>query len=289
MTSAEALYRLAPEDFTAARDEAAKVARSSGDADAAKELKALRRPSVAAWLVNRLVDRQGPLVDQLLDLGPALAAAQAQGQGDELRALGGQRRALVDAVVAAAVDLADRPVSAAVREEVASTLEAGLSDPGAADAIRSGRLVRALSYAGFGGVDLDGAVAAGAARPAAASRRRAKAERPTRDTAAERAERIAVAEAEALEAAGRLDDAVRLCEKAQQDQSAAQGVADAAHAQVELLRAQLSEAEAAAAQADSRRRKADKAADAAVETVRRRQDAEERARAELDRLRREKS
>ncbi len=47
-----------------------------------------------------------------------------------------------------------------MRDEVAATLEAGLSDPASADAVRSGRLVRALSYAGFGGVDLDGAVAA---------------------------------------------------------------------------------------------------------------------------------
>lgn len=270
----EQLYLLPPEEFTAARDAATTAARP--DADAVRALKALRKPSVAAWLVNRLVAEQPALVAQLLDLGPALAAAQADGDGDELRALGGQRRALVDAVVATAVDLADRPVSAAVRDEVAATLEAGLSDAGAADAVRSGRLVRALSYAGFGGVDLDGAVAVSPARPA-------RARRKDEDG---RAQRIAVAEAEALEAAGRLDDAVRLCERAQRDQTAAQGAADQARAQVELLRAQLSEAEAAAAQADSRRRKADKAADAAVETVRRRQDAEERARAELDRLRR---
>lgn len=282
----EQLYLLPPEEFTAARDAAAKAARA--DADAVKALKALRKPSVAAWLVNRLVAEQRTLVDQLLDLGPALAAAQAQGDGDELRALGGQRRALVDAVVATAVGLADRPVSASVRDEVASTLEAGLSDPGAADAVRSGRLVRALSYAGFGGVDLDGAVAAGAARTAATSKK-VKAENPTRDRSAERAERIAAAETSALAAAGRLDDAVRLCEQAQRDQAAAQGDADAAHAEVAQVRARLSEAEAAAAQADSRRRKADKAADAAVETVRRRQAAEEQARTELDRLRRDKA
>ena len=284
----EQLYLLPPEEFTAARDEAGKAAKAAGHADVATDLKALRRPSVAAWLVNRLAHEQPDLVDQLLQLGPALASAQAQGQGDELRALGAQRRALVDAVVSRAVDLADRPVSAAVRDEVASTLEAGLSDPGAADAVRSGRLVRALSYAGFGGVDLDGAVAAAAAR-ASVTARKVKAEKPTRNKSAEREERIAAAETAALAAAGRLDDAVRLCEQAQRDQAAAQGDADAAHAQVEQLRAHLAEAEASAAQADSRRRKADKAADAAVETVRRRPDAEERARTELDRLRREKA
>ena len=90
--------------------------------------------------------------------------AQSGGDADALRTLGAQRRELVEAVVGAAVGLAGRTVTAAVREEVAATLEAALSDPASADAVRSGRLVRPLSYAGFGGVDLSGAVAA-APRP----------------------------------------------------------------------------------------------------------------------------
>ena len=43
---ADELYRLPPEDFTAARDEAAKAARAAGDKEAAAELKALRRRPV---------------------------------------------------------------------------------------------------------------------------------------------------------------------------------------------------------------------------------------------------
>lgn len=282
----EQLYLLPPEEFTAARDAAAKAAKA--DPDVARSLKALRRPSVAAWLVNRLVAEQPGLVDQLLDLGPALAAAQAQGDGDELRALGGQRRALVDAVVATAVELADRPVSAAVRDEVASTLEAGLSDPGAAGAVRSGRLVRALSYAGFGGVDLDGAVAVGGARPAAPQKKPTRKPAKEASRAAERAERIAAAETEALHAAGRLDDAVRACETAESERAAAEEHATAADAEVDRLRAALEEAEAAARAARSERKRAGEAADRAVHQVRTRQAAEEKARAELDRLRREK-
>ena len=281
MTSAEELYRLAPEDFTAASDHAAKEAKAAGDAGTAKELKALRKPSVGAWLVNRLVQEQPDLVDQLLDLGPALAAAQADGDGDELRALGAQRRALVDAVVSTAGELAGRPVSAAVRDEVSSTLEAGLSDPGAAEAVRSGRLVRALSYAGFGGVDLDGAVAVTAARSAAAPRKK---EAPRND----RPERIAAAEAAALEAAGRLDDAVRACEAAERERVAAEERARAADAEVARLRSALEQADTAARQARSERKSAAEAADKAVHAVCTRQAAEEKARTALDQLRREK-
>lgn len=273
----EQLYLLPPEEFTAARDDAAKAAKADGDAAGAKQLKALRRPSVAAWLVNLLVAEQPELVEQLLALGPALAEAQAAGQGDELRALGAQRRQLVDAVVAQAVGLGGRPTTAAVRDEVATTLETALADAEAAGAVRSGRLVRALSYAGFGGVDLEGAVARPTAPAVAATQRKTKDDRP---------ERIAAAEAAALDAAGRLDDAVRVCEQAQREQEGAHQVAEDAHERAEQLRAELQEAEAAAAQADARRRQADKAAEAAVLTVRRRQEAEEQARAELDRLRR---
>ncbi|MCW2616207.1 MAG: transposase, partial [Frankiales bacterium] len=121
------LYALDPEEFTAARDVAAKAAKSDGDAAAAKALKALRKPSVSAWVVNRLAVEQRDLLDQLLALGPALAQAQSGGRADELRALGRQRRELVEAVTSSAVGAVGRPVSTAVREEVASTLEAALS------------------------------------------------------------------------------------------------------------------------------------------------------------------
>jgi hypothetical protein len=275
---ADALYRLPPEEFTAARDAAAKQAKAAGDKEAAAALKALRKPSASAHLVNLLATRERELLEQLLDLGPALAQAQAQGQGDALRTLGAQRRELVEAVTARAVELGEREVSAAVREEVAGTLEAAQADPSSAEAVRSGRLVRPLSYIGFGDVDLSGAVAPG---PAAAAPERKKKPKDEPDR-----ERIAAAEAAALEAAGRLDDAVRACEQAQREHERAEEQASAAHAEVERRQAALQEAEQAVRAADSARSKADKAAEKAVTAVRRAQEREERARGELDRLRR---
>lgn len=270
------LYRLPPEEFTAARNAAAKAAKAGGDADRAKQLTALRRPSVSAWLVNLLAAEQPELVEQLLALGPALAEAQAQGQGDELRSLGAQRRELVDAVTQQAAALADRPVTPAVRAEVASTLETALADPDAAEAVRSGRLVRALSYAGFGGVDLGGAVAS--TTPPRPGR--------SKDAGDDRPARVAAAEAAALDAAGRLDDAVRECERLERERRQVEQRAAQAHQELEQVRQALAPAEREAAQARTAQQAAARAADEAVQAVRAAQQGEERARAELDRLRR---
>ncbi len=195
---ADRLYGLDPAQFTAARDQAARE--HPGHAG---EIKALRRPTAGAAVVNALARAEPELLAQVLKLGPALARAQQDGDAVALRELGAQRRQLVDAVVRQAATSAGRSLTPAVRAEVSSTLEAGLVDAAAADAVRSGRLVRALAFAGFGGVDLADAVAL----PEPAPRRTPKQPPPpyTGPSAAE----LAAAESAALEAGGALDDAVR--------------------------------------------------------------------------------
>lgn len=269
---ADALYALPPEDFTAARTAAA-----AADKALAPQIRALRRPTVAAWLVNRLARADAALLEQVLTLGPALADAQRTGQGDELRALGTQRRELVAAVTARAFVLAGREPAAALRAEVEATLEAALADPATADAVRSGRLTRALSYAGFGGVDLDGAVAV-------APRARATARSPGRTSV--KAADIAAAEARAQEAAGALDDAVRTSQRATRDGAAAEDALARAAKQIavaeEALRAARAAREAATQQAQAARR----SSEASTAGVAAAQAAAEKARTALDRLRR---
>lgn len=254
------LYALPPEDFTAARDDAAKQA---GDRQLRAAVKALRRPTVSAWLVNVLTQRQPDLLDQVLALGPALAQAQAEGSGDALRQLGQQRRELVAAVTGTAVDLAGRDVTAAARTEVEQTLEAALADLATADAVRSGRLVRALSYAGFGGGDLDGAVATPARRTAPASK------------AAQKADGL---EQAALAAAAALDDAVRACETAERDRETSRELAEAAEAGVAAAADELARLEAELAKARQGAAAASKAASAAAQRVRAADTAAQRAR-----------
>jgi hypothetical protein len=273
------LYALPPEEFTAARDAAARQ-------DPA--LKALRRPTVSAWVVNTLVRQDPALVDELVALGASLADAQQDRQGQEVRALTEQRRQLVSAVTDRAVALAGRDVSAPVRAEVAATLEAALADPASAAAVRSGQLVRALAFAGFGGVDLEGAVAP-LPRPAPVPRR-ARSKGP--DTRA--------AEQAALTAAGALDDAVQRAEAAERALAEQQAEADAAHrtesdalsavgAAQEALQAAEAEHRAATrrlAAADTAQAALVTRAERATHAVAEAQDAADAARAALDALRR---
>jgi hypothetical protein len=72
---------------------------------------------------------------------------------------------------------AGKTAGATVLEQLRQTLEAALADPAAENAVRSGRLVLALSYSGFGEVDLTDAVLnAMPATDELATARRARAE-----------------------------------------------------------------------------------------------------------------
>lgn len=154
---AEDLYALAPGSFVAARDERAAAARREGDAAAASAIKKLRKPTTSAWLANLLVREQGDGVNELVELGSGLRAAQRALAADQLRDLSRRRRELVDALRHEAQEAGRRagvPVGDAAADEVAGTLEAAVADPEAADMLRSGRLTSPLRYAGtgFGGI-----------------------------------------------------------------------------------------------------------------------------------------
>jgi hypothetical protein len=242
------LYALPPEEFVAARAAAAKHD---------KALAALRKPTVSAWVVNTLVRRDSRLLDELLALGASLAEAQRTGKADTLRELGEQRHQLVQAVTDRAIELAEREVSAGARGEVEATLDAALADPASAAAVRTGQLVRPLSFAGFGGVDLDGAVAA--IPKAAVPRAVAKQKRPD----------MTALEAAALEAAGALDDAVRAADTAaraltevEARTAEAQADEDRATTAVAEARAALDAAEIERVAAHQRRTRSEKEAEA---------------------------
>ena len=151
------LYEAPPENFVAGRAQAVADARRAGDKDAAKRLAALRKPTVAAWLVNLLALRRPDLIEDLVELATALRQAQRSLKGDELRELSTQRRQVVSALVRAAQQLAveDDPALKGAKlpmAEVEATLTAALAEPQIAEQVRTGRLVKAATYAGFGEV-----------------------------------------------------------------------------------------------------------------------------------------
>ncbi|AGZ46142.1 hypothetical protein [Actinoplanes friuliensis] len=152
-----ALYEAPPDGFVAGRAAVVAEAKKAGDKDTAKRLAALRKPTVAAWLVNLLALRRPELIDELVELSTALRSAQRGLHGDQLRELSTQRRQVVSALVNAAQKLAveDDPGLRSVKlpmAEVEATLTAALAEPEIAEQVRSGRLVKAVSYAGFGEV-----------------------------------------------------------------------------------------------------------------------------------------
>jgi hypothetical protein len=164
---ADALYALPPAEFTAARDEQARAAQTAGRRDDAAAIKKLVRPTASAWLVNQLNRHAPGQLGRLFDLGEALQEAQRTLAGDRLRELSAQRRQVVSDLLSAAAELAGgagQSASQAVLDELRATLEAALADEGARDAVRSGRLTKALSYAGLGEVDLTAALAPPAER-----------------------------------------------------------------------------------------------------------------------------
>jgi hypothetical protein len=150
------LYGAAPEAFTGRRGELAAAAREAGDRAAAKAIAALRRPTRAAWVVNRLARADPGAPQKLAELAAALRAAQEAGHGPRLRELSAARAALVDALTAQALtaaDVADPPPS--LRLEVSQTLTAALADPGVAAAFAAGTLTRAVQWSGFGVLPAD--------------------------------------------------------------------------------------------------------------------------------------
>jgi hypothetical protein len=151
------MYEAPPDGFVAARTAAVAEARKAGDKDAAKRLAALRKPTVAAWVVNLLALRRPDMIDELVELATALRTAQRGLKGGELRDLTAQRRKIITALVNAARKLAvaeDPQMSGAKLplSEVEATLTAALAEPEIAEQVRTGRLIRAAAYAGFGEV-----------------------------------------------------------------------------------------------------------------------------------------
>jgi hypothetical protein len=159
---ADELYALSPAEFTAARDDRARQARASGQRDAAAAIKKLARPTASAWLVNQLARTAPDSIARLVAVGTALAEAQRNLVGERLRELSTERRQVINDLLPRASEIASQagqPASPGTMGEVRATLEAALADAGARAAVQSGRLTKALAYAGLGEVDLSAAVA----------------------------------------------------------------------------------------------------------------------------------
>lgn len=182
------------------------LAKETTDAAVAARIRELRKPSVAAWVVNVFAKERSAQLDEALQLAAELREAQADLDARALAQLGRDRRALTRRLATAAAELVTargEKVTPSTLEAVTQTIAAAFFDEAAAAAVASGRLVRELEPAGTFADIVDTLVAGGppaspapAARPpdeVKARRERKEAERVLHDAeqAQSRAERAA--------------------------------------------------------------------------------------------------
>ncbi len=156
------LYGAAPDVFVGERKQLAADARAGGDRALATQILALRKPTLSAWAVNVAVRAEPPALVDFEDFAERMRAAQSSSDGAAMRALGREREPLLTRLQDAVADRAEQggqTLTPAVLAEVRSTFVAAIADPAAAERALSGRLLRALAYAGLGEVDLTAATA----------------------------------------------------------------------------------------------------------------------------------
>ncbi len=255
--AADQLYAADPAQFTDQRADLVAQARAAGDKAAARAIGALRRPTRAAWVVNRLARTDPAAVDRLNELGDQLRAAESALDGSQLRELSRARRDLLAELTRQALDgadVADPPD--ALQQEVTGTLAAALADRGVATAVAAAQLVKGVQPGGFGfGQTGDDQIIEGRAPESRTSpappRSQRKAERDRADR--ERAERARV----------ELERQRQAISEAEQTLAEADQAVDAAHAAeedrehtVRRLETQLEDAQDALADAKRRSREA---------------------------------
>jgi hypothetical protein len=269
----DSLFGLPPEDFVAARDDLAGRLRQEGNAEAASEVKGLRRPTVAAWAVNQLSRRHSKEVRELLDVGTELRRAHSRavskrGAGG-LRESTSRRRAIVARLAEAADEiLAEAGRGAgAHREAVVQSLEAATIDQEVADLVARGRLSKEVTaVAGFGGME-------GLAEPEVTSKERLGApRRPGRaasDREAARRQELEAARREAEELADSAAAGEQEAEAAKREAHEARGEADRLEQDWRAARDRAASAAASAKTASTAADRARAAADRARRRVER--------------------
>jgi hypothetical protein len=244
------LYGLPREEFTPARNLLAAQLRSEGDPETAAAVKALRKPTAAAWAVNQLVRAEPDLVEALLGAGGELRQAHRQaasGRGaEQLRAAAEAERTAVERLMERAPAVLGRVPSPVLGEAMRNTLHAASSDDEARELVRSGTLTTDLRGIGLGPV------------PAGlAPRRRAEAvddaDAKRRDAELANLTRAAAAAESALQR--EVEAARRALQRSDEAYARAREVAEAAADKAEAARRRLRDAQKGLAEAQKRRAK----------------------------------
>jgi hypothetical protein len=252
------LYASPPEEFIAARDELAKRLKAEGNAEEAAEVKALRRPTVAAWAANQVARQHPDQVAELLAAGAELHKAQRKAlsgvKGGGFREAMERRRSAVVALVKAAESVLREAGkgSASTVDVLQPTFEAASVDDQAGQSLKAARLERELSApSGFGGATGLEVVAAPVDKPATRGKKKEQdeAERAQQEEARREARELERQAAEARRKVMRVRaSAARAGERADR----LEAEADKARAAAKDAARELKEAETEARRAEAR-------------------------------------
>jgi hypothetical protein len=226
----ERLYGADLDEFVKERTAAAKDLRGRGERGEAAAVAKLPKPSVAAWIVNRLArDKPGP-VAELLEAGERLREVQlGAGSASDLRAAADAQESAIRALMKAGERVAGARGSAspATLDRVRETLHAAALDADLAERVRRGVLVREERAVGFPmGLAIPEERRRSAPKPAPKAKAKVRAEpkgepapKQRDEVGAKRRERATAAAEKAAEG---LDDAERALAAAQEELAAAE-------------------------------------------------------------------
>ena len=245
----DGLYAADPDEFVAGRDDLAKALRAEKRADDAKAVKALRKPSRPAAIVNWLALERGKEMGALAKVAARLRDPKAARDGAKLRKAVADQRDAIEALAAEArTEIERRGAPASALERVEETLRATASDPEVEEVVRAGRLDREREASTIGFAPAAGvSVPAPRKKPKAAKGKAPKAkEGPTK-----------------AELKKELTAAKRAAEKADEEVEGAQQRLEDAERELNAANSGLRDAKAEAKRAREERRKAQRRVDSA--------------------------
>lgn len=145
------LYVLPLDQFTAARDSLARRLKTDGDEEGSRRVAAMRKPSVAAWALNRAAREDPRTVARLIESHRKLREADSREAVEEASRL--RRQSVASLTETAVAGLATG--SPQTRDRISRTLLAVATDPEGEADLEAGTLVRELEPTGVGWGDME--------------------------------------------------------------------------------------------------------------------------------------
>jgi hypothetical protein len=148
----DALFRVPPEGFTAARNRLVAELRKSGEVAVAASVAKLPRPTPVVWAINQVARQDPAAVARLVEAVERLKQTQLGHGSVDMPAAAKAYHEAVQALAERSLGqlaAAGRSVTAAVRARLTQTLTASVTNGALRESLRAGRLNREQMSSGF--------------------------------------------------------------------------------------------------------------------------------------------